>query len=151
MKYHVVPMTTSRVISFVLCHLCSNTNKTCAILESQHAQDVLSTIQEELARQEGAPDDDVTSLLYLLQSPLFNQLLQIQDSLTQLKEVHLFVINTKKSLFIKMCSILIAIEYLRKCYLAHGSAPAFMYYALINRASGYRLMKTRVSVQTIST
>ena len=48
---------------------------------------MLALIQEELAQQEGARDEGVTSLLYLLQSPLFTQLLKIQDSLTQLKEV----------------------------------------------------------------
>ena len=48
---------------------------------------MLALIQEELAQQEGTRDEGVTSLLYLLQSPLFTQLLKIQDSLTQLKEV----------------------------------------------------------------
>ena len=67
------------------------------VVESQSAVQVLERIQGTLA-EDGGPDDELSSLIHILHSPLFTQLLRIQDSLGQLKEVRIISLcrNLKK-------------------------------------------------------
>ena len=64
------------------------------VVESQSAVQVLERIQGTLA-EDGGPDDELSSLIHILHSPLFTQLLRIQDSLGQLKEVRTIFLNDK--------------------------------------------------------
>ena len=63
--------------------------------DSRNALELLERIQDKL-HGDGSPgsnsdinavDEDLSSLIYLLDSPLFSQLLAIQDALHQLKQV----------------------------------------------------------------
>ncbi len=56
--------------------------------DSQHALELLERIQERIKGGEDlAPDEDLSNLIYLLDSPLFMQLINVQDSVMQLKQV----------------------------------------------------------------
>ncbi len=69
--------------------------------DSQHALELLERIQERLkGGEELAPDEDLSNLIYLLDSPLFMQLINVQDSVTQLKQVKQ---NGKKRFVVFFC------------------------------------------------
>ena len=57
-------------------------------IDSQHALELLERIQERLkSGDDSTPDEDLSNLIYLLDSPLFMQLINVQDSVAQLKQV----------------------------------------------------------------
>ena len=59
------------------------------ISDSQRALDILERIQEKLHDCNDTSDEDqLENLIYMLESPLFGQILNIQDSLAQLKQVN---------------------------------------------------------------
>ena len=59
----------------------------CVFSDSQQALELLEQLQERLSKGDDTPDEDLSNLIYLLDSPLFVQLANIQDSITQLKQV----------------------------------------------------------------
>lgn len=62
-----------------------------SLSDSHHALELLERIQDKLHQADAGEgsngvEEDLSSLIYLLDSPLFNQLLAIQDALHQLKQ-----------------------------------------------------------------
>ena len=58
------------------------------ISDSQRALEILERIQDKLHDcSDTSHEDDLENLIYMLESPLFSQILNIQDALTQLKQV----------------------------------------------------------------
>ena len=67
---------------------CQNVLVPCGLLlaDSHHALELLESLQDKLQHTEPAEQqDDLSALIYMLDSPLFTQLVTIQDSLQQLK------------------------------------------------------------------
>ena len=61
----------------------------CFVSDSRRALELLESLQEKLHNGDDPSDgDDLAALIYMLDSPLFSQLLNLQDAIQHLKQVH---------------------------------------------------------------